>query len=394
MDYNTPDHYSYKFKFDINNLPAQQKDKLPNKLSICGIIFGSMFALLGGYELIAYLFNFSDESYNFSSPTRLSANEIFIQRYTFDTFILFFGIIIVSISIMALLRYKKIYFDGTNVEIEHKPLFGEVQKESEKLKNYIGVLLKVEYYQLGLINRNRYIIELYHKEKSKRIPLYISTKSDKVRATWEYYAEKLKMPALFMTDHGLVSRNHGELTKTLKDMAKRWHLNALYNDEEHAPASIKYSAKGDKIILKERRWFFDVYTVLACAGMFIMGLLFLYATANSMIILPYTGAVWYTIFMCVIGLILLFSIIIVFSKDVLIITSKSVILGHNLSFLRIDAESMDKDKIEAVDIGHNPTTDRYYLSVISHDKSIIFGKNMPIADLRWIRGCVIRKIVK
>jgi hypothetical protein len=48
----------------------------------------------------------------------------------------------------------------------------------------------------------------------------------------------------------------------------------------------------------------------------------------------------------------------------------------------------------ALDIGHNPVTDRYYLSIISHDNNIVFGKNMPIEDLRWIRGCVIREIVK
>jgi hypothetical protein len=55
---------------------------------------------------------------------------------------------------------------------------------------------------------------------------------------------------------------------------------------------------------------------------------------------------------------------------------------------------MKKNEIEAVDIGHNPITDRYYLSLISHDKHMVFGKNMPIDDLRWIRGLVIREIVK
>jgi len=221
MTYTAPDHYSYELKFAIDKLPAEQKDKLPSRLSICGIIFGSMFVILGAFEIIAYFLNYSDESYDFNLPTGVSANDVFVHRYTFDTFILFFGMLIVSLSVMALMRYKKVFFDGENIRVEHKPLFGEIHTEKEKLYNYLGVLLKVEYYQLGLINRNRYIIELYHKEKNKRIPLYISTKSDNVREIWEYYAAKLRMPALFMTDRGLVSRNHAELSKTLKDMAKR-----------------------------------------------------------------------------------------------------------------------------------------------------------------------------
>ena len=93
-------------------------------------------------------------------------------------------------------------------------------------------------------------------------------------------------------------------------------------------------------------------------------------------------------------LVIFVSLIIIFSKDVLIINKEEVILGHNISFLRLDAEFMKKNEIEAVDIGHNPITDRYYLSLISHDKHMVFGKNMPIDDLRWIRGLVIREIVK
>ena len=70
------------------------------------------------------------------------------------------------------------------------------------------------------------------------------------------------------------------------------------------------------------------------------------------------------------------------------------ILGHNIIFLRMYAEFLPKNQIEAVDVGHNPTTDRYYLSVISHDRSMVFGKNMPVSDLQWVRGYIIREIVR
>ncbi|MBR1841439.1 MAG: hypothetical protein IJ778_04845 [Alphaproteobacteria bacterium] len=395
MVYKVPDHYSYKFKFDIDKLPAVQKDKISYGLTIWGLIFGLLFVFIGGYEIFAYFFiGGGEEQYDFNLPAQMSSADIAFRRYSFDTFLVVFGLLIIGLAVAGMLRYKKVFFDGDKITITHKPLFGPVMKETEDLYNYLGVLLKVEYYQLGMINRNRYIIELYHKEKNKRVPLYISTSGNNIREIWESYAAKLKMPALFMTDHGLVSRHHHELDKTLKDMSKRWHLNALYREEEHIPTSVKYYPKPDKVILKERRLFFDIYTVLAFLGVLILGTLAVYAACNYRVILSYISLTWFVSVFAACMLVIFVSLIIIFSKDVLIINKEEVILGHNISFLRLDAEFMKKNEIEAVDIGHNPITDRYYLSLISHDKHMVFGKNMPIDDLRWIRGLVIREIVK
>ena len=394
MGFVAPDHYSYKFKFDIEKLPAIYTDKVSAKISICGIFSGLLFVALGLFELISYFMDLSEENYNFSTMSQMSAKEVFWFRYSFDSFILLFGVLIVFLSVSALLRRKTIFFDGDNIRITHKPLFGGEKVETESLYKYLGVLLKVEYYQFGLINRNRYIIELYHKEKNKRVPLYISTSGDNVRQIWEYYSEKLKMPALFMTDHGLVSRNHNELDKTLKVMSKRWQLDAVYDEEKNAPASLKYKVKSDRVILKEKRLFFDVYTILSLLGILILGALMVYAGINYQVVLQYIGFGWFVGALVIGILIIIFSLISIFCKDVLIVNKHDLILGHNLTFLRMDIEFMPKDEIESIDIGHNPITDRYYLSVISHNKSMIFGKNMPIDDLRWIRGCLIREIVK
>lgn len=394
MTFVAPNHYSYKFKFDIEKLPAVYTDKVSAKLSICGIISGILFVALGLFELVSYFMDLSDESYNFSMPSQITAKEVFWFRYSFDAFILLFGLIIVFLSVCVFVRRKTIFFDGENIRIAHKPLFGEEKVETETLYNYLGVLLKVEYYQFGLINRNRYIIELYHKEKNKRVPLYLSTSGQNIRQIWEYYSEKLKMPALFMTDHGLVSRHHNELDKTILTMSKRWQLDTIYDEAQNAPSSLKYSVKPDRVILKEKRLFFDVYSILSLVGIGILAYLMVYAVMNYQVILQYIGFGWLAGALGICGLIILFSLISLLCKDVLIVNKHDLILGHNLTFLRMDIEFMPKDEIESVDIGHNPITDRYYLSIISHDKSMIFGKNMPIDDLRWIRGCIIREIVK
>ena len=119
-----------------------------------------------------------------------------------------------------------------------------------------------------------------------------------------------------------------------------------------------------------------------------------YAGINYQVVLQYIGFGWFVGALVIGILIIIFSLISIFCKDVLIVNKHDLILGHNLTFLRMDIEFMPKDEIESIDIGHNPITDRYYLSIISHNKNMIFGKNMPIDDLRWIRGCLIREIVK
>ena len=387
-------HYSYKFKFNIDKLPAVQTDRLSRRLAFCGILFGMVFVALGLFEAAVYFYYGAEQNYDFDLPNQLSTSDLMWRRYIFDIVILILGILIVTISVLVWRRHKTIFFDGENVKIDYRSMFGKEHTETEVLHNYLGVLLRVEYYQLGLMSRNRYIIELYHKDRNKRVPLYISTSGRQVRQMWEMYAAKLKMPALFMTDHGLISRHHGELNKTLKDMAQKWHLTSLYRAEDHVPAAIKYKKKHNKVIIKERRLFFDVYSILAVFGVMILASLIIGTGLNYQLLLPYIGWSGFIGLLTVLTAALIVAIIVTFSKDVLIITREGVVLGHNWLFLRMDVEYLAKDNIAAVDIGHNPTTDRYYLTIIADERSIIFGKNMPLDDLRWVRGLVIKEVTE
>lgn len=394
MLYEAPKHYSYDYKLDIEKLPACQRDRIPSKILWPGLFFGTMFLLLGIFEVLSYFFHDKEYDYQFVLPEKLSFNDIVVQRYMFDGFVLFFGIIIITLVILAMRRYKDIFFDGDTIKIDHKPLFGSIHTETEKLHNYLGVLLRVEYYQFGLINRNRYIIELYHRNSDKIVPLYMSTSGKNIRKIWEEYTTKLKLPALFMSDRGLVSRSYANLDVSLRDMAKKWHLNTITFKDLNVPSSIRFVVKSQRAILKERRLFFDAYTVLALLGVIIMGIFAVYAGFNYHIIMPYIGT---TAFMAIMGLwltIFLISVIVLFSKDVLVLSSKGILLGHNTLFVRRDVEFIDKKDIEEVDIGYNPTTERYYLSISSKERNIIYGKNMPIDDLSWVRGLVIRDIIR
>ena len=140
--------------------------------------------------------------------------------------------------------------------------------------------------------------------------------------------------------------------------------------------------------------FFDAYSLLACLGILGLGSIMGLGVYFHALVLSYIGIWWFSGILFICFAVMIFTILSLFSKDVLIVTPSDIILGHNIMFLRVDAEFLPKDKIEAVDVGHNPITDRYYLSVVSHDRSMVFGKNMPVEDLRWVRGYIIREIVR
>lgn len=394
MSFTAPDHFSYNFKLDIDKTPSCQTDKFSLHLAIWGLIGGTLFILLGAYEILGYFLQFGDQSYNFKLPPEMSLQQLKILRYSFDAFILCLGLIIVILSIVSIKRRKIVYFDGKKVKIEHKRAFGPSVTYEEPLLNYGGVLLRIEYYQIGLITRNRYIIELYHTDPNKCVPLFISTSGKNIRTIWEKCAKTLKMPALFITDHGFVSKHFDELNKTLKEMAKRWQLDTLYDETENIPHSIRYRSKNNRTVFKERRAFFDIYAILTFALALALGALCAWSIHNYELLKNFIGIVGFSALLSISAGLILGILVNLFSKDVLVIKPDDIILGHNFAMIRANLQSIPKEDVESVDIGHNPISGRYYLSIIAHRDSIVFGKNMPLDDLRRIRGSIIREIVK
>ena len=110
MSNETPQHYSYDYKLDIEKLPASQRDRLPKKILWPGFFCGGMFLLLGIFEVMTYFFHDAKDDYQFALPERFSLNDIVIQRYVFDGFVLLFGILIITLVILASRRYKDIFF--------------------------------------------------------------------------------------------------------------------------------------------------------------------------------------------------------------------------------------------------------------------------------------------
>ena len=92
MNFTAPNHFSYNFKLDIDKTPSLQTDKFSLHLAIWGIISGILFLSLGAYEILGYFLHFGDQSYDFKLPPEMSLQQLKLLRYSFDSFILGFGL--------------------------------------------------------------------------------------------------------------------------------------------------------------------------------------------------------------------------------------------------------------------------------------------------------------
>ena len=258
-----PNHYSHSFVLNLDKLPTKKSDRIALHILYPGLIFGTILILLGFYELFNGL-SHSRTDFDFIPENEGDViYQPFMNPTFFDLVIILVGAGIVLSLFLSYIRYKKIFFDGKKVQIIYRPAFGAKKVVKESIGNYEGVRFRIEFFQFGFMTKNKYIIELYHKNPQKTAPLYISTKGKNIRKIWEYYAQKLNLPAVVLTDEGMVRREVSDLDKSIKEMVEEGKTINSYNDREPLPPTIAFVRKRDKTVIKARKIFWDAYNIIA-----------------------------------------------------------------------------------------------------------------------------------
>ena len=294
---------------------------------------------------------------------------------------------------LSYIRYKKIFFDGKKVQIIYRPAFGAKKVVKESIGNYEGVRFRIEFFQFGFMTKNKYIIELYHKNPQKTAPLYISTKGKNIRKIWEYYAQKLNLPAVVLTDEGMVRREVSDLDKSIKEMVEEGKTINSYNDREPLPPTIAFVRKRDKTVIKARKIFWDAYNIIAWFCLLLFGGVLLFASFNAEVVSSHFSREFILAFYVVGLFIIAASVIALFRKDKIVVKRDKIVIVHKFMLFSRKNNEIKKADIEAVEVTVNPATGRYYLSIISDNRTAIFGKKIPIEDLRWVKKFLINEVV-
>ena len=391
MRHDAPNHFSHKLCLKLDNLPAKTSDRIALNILYPGILFGALLALLGIYEF----FNIPALSGKgvfdgFMSEEEAKKVTTLINPTFFDAVLTVLGLWIVTKLIMSYVRYKKIRFDGKVFDITYRPAMGEKVSFCERLENYKGVRFRVEFLQFGILNKNRYIIELLHKTPEKTIPLYISTSDKDVRKIWEYYAKTLKMPAVMTTAAGEIYRSIEDLDKPLRQMVAEGLIKDEFDPKKTRPKTIACAYKKDKIVVKGRKIVWDAFNWLfiICGGALLTATLFNYERIVSA-----SSQKSAFVLMSALALFVIAAVFVLFRKDKLVIKKDKVVHVHKFMLFSRKNDELKKDDIEEINVTLNPVTGRYCVSVISDDKNIIFGKKLPIDDLRWVKQFLIHQIV-
>lgn len=375
-----PDHFSSKLNFNLQKTPVSITDRSSLWLVILGWFFGTLLLCLGVFEMFSFITAEKAEGQSF----------IVVEIFSFIVIMIAIGLIVASF--FSFVRYKKFFFDGKNFTIIYRPALGIKHQLTESVENYMGVRLRVLFVQSGLFNRSRYIIDLYHKDSNKIVPLYISMKNKNIRKIWENYAKMFNLPALSVSDRGLIQRDCDDLDKSLKELAQEQKLPFIASGKFPAPASVIVEEQLKSTSVEPRGIYWDIFSAL-----------FLLVAIFSVLLLT-AGGVYLTIIGTTIplkywalGAFLLLAVIYfsmkLFNSYKLIIDNNSVHVITTLLGSPVSEQSIDVKKIENVELSYNPTIDRYNLAIISDEKIINFGSRLPVNDLIWVRDFVIRKLI-
>ena len=128
----------------------------------------------------------------------------------------------VILTVAALWCRRRITFYTHGVTVEWAGVFG-MQSWALPYSAYDGVL----YRQRTLhTHTTLQIIELYHEDPEKSVPLHVQDSSEAPREQWKAYARRLGLPAGILSGKEIVSQRPEDLDQTIGDWAREGAISA------------------------------------------------------------------------------------------------------------------------------------------------------------------------
>ena len=390
-----PKHLSYDYKLEIGRLPAKANDRLSLRVILPAVFVGVLMVLLGILEMSnSFLGETDSKIFDKFMEFNADSSRLLVNHLFSDYAFIILGLGIIAGAIIAHIRYKKIYFDGRVFDVDFKGVFGEAELFSENLRNYRGVRMRIEFFQFGIMTKNKYIIELEHIDPGKTIPLYISTDSNGIYDIWHYYAKRLEKPTIMDTDTGLKVVETKNLNKSLRNYIVSTGQAPDYMVIPPLPRSFKYVQKDNKVVLVARKAFWDILSVIVSIWLTV------YAAALGFVFYNYdkiaqSFVAWkFNLGLAVASLIFVLCLSWLFKKEKIVIKDNRIILIYKFFLLSRKSNEVDIDGLKDIEIMRSPANNRYYLALISQYNVAAFGAKMPLENLQWVKNFLIHEILK
>lgn len=362
---------SRKIDLDLDTLPATLNLSPHWALSAFLIVFGGIFAFAG-----------------FAAEADEGANTIMASL-----------ILVVAIGVAAYGAYlltvrRTATFFSDRVAIRGQSLRG-IERWSLPYGNYKGVLHKERRVKKG---KNSYatlqMIELYHRDPAKCVPLYVAESDDMPRAKWEAYASAFNLPALEEAGGTISARAVEDLDKSVSELAEEGKLEFDYDPNAPPPYGVSLNrvtdSRGDVIVLSIRPWtgaFSRVALILAFPVVLMMIVIWLtvpdlaFAQAGLAV-----GAFGIAAFLALLA-VRLFAQRLEITRDAIEVSNLFLPLGRVIGTPR----RMTFAEIENVTV-RSPARQPRQVVITGDNGTLRFGRGLSPEALEWVRGSVIAAI--
>lgn len=387
------DHYGHTFELDLNKVQIAGTNRLSRLLLFFSFLFGLMFFALG-----AYFINIANVSEHADFESTISQSAIAVHTsvppHIFGSGLIVLGIAIVLVCIFFLGRYKTISIANGIISVTDHPFIGKPHSFSAPIEEYSGVRLRLKFCQYDLFSRNKYIVELYHPQADKLVPLYISTNPKNIRAIWRKYAEYFNLSPIYISDKGMVSLSMRDLNRPYVEVVKDWHLSQNFLANKTHSTDFICKKKNEKKMLKTAHTIYDLYSTLNIAVIASFSFLFMYTVFSYHALsrnLPHGVILSFCIFLltCMIYAYLTLTV-----RDIVLINNQKLIIFRKVLGITFQDDSVDFSSLKGLDIFYTPTTGRYCLNVITNRKVIKIFNKLSADDLRWIKCFIISEIIQ
>lgn len=145
-------------------------------------------------------------------------------------------------------------------------------------------------------------------------------------------------------------------------------------------------------MIKIRKLFFDAYSFLSMFAIATFGSLLAYAGLNHDILiqhLPYNAVIIFYAFLLAI---IIYAFLSLITKDIIVLSKDRIYIFRKIGFLRIRDGVIKFSELKGIDINFTPTSDSYFLAIVSDKGTTVFGNKLPVEGLRWIRGVLVNEI--
>lgn len=277
--------------------------------------------------------------------------------------------------------------DSEKVSVKSKSLFGK-KHWSEPLSNYEGIMSRSEYHSGG---RDRtsytlYIVELYHKDRDKRVDLYESRSDEGVRTIWEDCCRNLSLPAIEESSSGLIKRDVEDLDKSVRELAREGKVKMDFDPRQQPPAGITARVEGDVLaltVLKKR-----VSVPGALIGLIVLSIPIYFSFFEKKI--PIIFGVMGIAFIAIIILGTLWELI---TKPQIRIANDRINVIRLTPWGKTKGSQVAISEIEMVKVGKEDGQQQREAVIISTDSGeLTVGEGLSRDALEWLKSCITRVI--